>query len=127
MSNEGKAAGYCPLAKEVQKILRTTFQCLKLLIVDEVSMISSLNLAYLHLHLCELFGTDECFGSVNVLLDGDLLQLPPVSGGLVFDRINSKTLLSKLGCMTFINIWEETVVYDELTINERQKKDAKFC
>ena len=126
IEHEGKAAGYWPLAKEVQKFLRTTFRCLKLLIVDEVSMISSLNLAYLHLRLCELFGNDELFGSVNVLFVGDLLQLPPVSGGLVFDRINSKTLLSKLGCMTSINIWEETVVYDELTINERQK-DAEFC
>ena len=29
--------------------------------------------------------------------------------------------------MTFVNIWRETVVYDELIINERQKKDAKFC
>ena len=28
--------------------------------------------------------------------------------------------------MTSVNIWKETVVYDELTINERQKEDAYY-
>ena len=88
-------------------------------------MISSLNLAFMHLRMGELFGTDEWFGSVNTLFVGDLLQLPPVSGGLVFDQLNSKAILSKLGSMTAVNIWKETVVYDELTINERQK-DTQF-
>ena len=111
IEHEGKGAGYRPLSTEVQKFLRYTFSCLKLVIVDEVSMISNLNLAYLHLRLSELFGGDEWFGSINVLFVGDLLQLPPVSGGLVFDRINNKTILSKLGSMTAVNIRKDTVVY----------------
>ena len=28
--------------------------------------------------------------------------------------------------MASVNIWRETVVYDELTINERQKRDPEF-
>ena len=80
----------------------------------------------MHLQLGELFGSDEWFGSMNTLFVGDLLQLPPVSGGLVFDQLNNTAILSKLGCMTSVNIWKETVLYDELTINERQK-DAEFC
>ena len=28
--------------------------------------------------------------------------------------------------MTAVNIWKETIVYDELTINESQKKDGKY-
>ena len=28
--------------------------------------------------------------------------------------------------MTSVNIWRETVKYDELTINERQKRDPEF-
>ena len=28
--------------------------------------------------------------------------------------------------MTAVNIWRESVVYDELTINERQKRDPEF-
>ena len=27
---------------------------------------------------------------------------------------------------TYINIWKDSVVYDELTINERQKTDKRF-
>ena len=61
------------------------------LIIDEVSMVSSLNLAYIHLRLDEIFAKDEWFGSVNVLFVGDILQLPPVNGGAVFERISNKS------------------------------------
>ena len=29
-------------------------------------------------------------------------------------------------CIALVNIWKETIVYDELTINERQKKNELF-
>ena len=98
-------------------------------IMNEVlnSMLLSLNLAYLHLHLEEVFGTDNWSGSISILFVGDLLQLPPDNGAPVLDKLNTKAVLSKLGCMTFMNIWKETVVYDELTLNEHQKKDTQFC
>ena len=96
---------------------------LRLLIIDEVSMLSNLNLAYV---LEEIFGRDQWFGGVNVLFVGDILQLPPVNGALVFDRITNKSVALKLGCMTSVNIWQDNVLYDELKINERQKKDQAF-
>jgi len=37
------------------------------LILDEVSMVSSLNLAYMHLRLEELLGGNEWFGARNML------------------------------------------------------------
>jgi len=37
----------------------------KMFIIDEVSMVSSLNLAYMHLRLEELFGGNEWFGARN--------------------------------------------------------------
>ena len=40
--------------------------------------------------------------------------------------MTNKAVAQKLGCMTSINIWQDTVVYDELTINERQKQDQAF-
>ena len=107
--------------------MRNLFRHLKLLIIDEVSMLSSLNLAYIHLHLEEVFGGDTWFGSVNVLFVGDLLQLPPVNGRPVFENVVRKAILAKLGCMMSVNIWQETVTYDELTINEHQKKDREYC
>ena len=57
---------------------------------------------------------------------GDILQLPPVNGASVFEKMTNKSVASKLGCMTSVNIWQDCVVYDELTINERQKSDGVF-
>uniref|UniRef100_A0A1X7TKF0 ATP-dependent DNA helicase n=1 Tax=Amphimedon queenslandica TaxID=400682 RepID=A0A1X7TKF0_AMPQE len=50
----------------------------------EVSMVSNLNLAYLHMCLEDIFGTNEWFGSKNILFAGYFLQLPPVNGRPVF-------------------------------------------
>ena len=61
-----------------------------------------------------------------MLFVGDLLQLPPVSGKPVSDRITTKSLLFKLECATSVNIWRDSVTCDELTINERQRKDKEF-
>ena len=57
-----------------------------------------------------------------MLFVGDLLQLQPIGGSPVFERIATKSLLFQLGCATAIIIWKDSVMYDELTINERQKK-----
>ena len=41
---------------------QTKLRSVKLIIVDEISMVSSLMLMYMHLRLEELFGGDEWFG-----------------------------------------------------------------
>ena len=127
IEHEGRTAQYWQLPKASQKVMRNTLRDVKLIVIDEVSMLSSLNLAYMHLRLAEVFGGDEWFGSRNVLFIGDFLQLPPVNGQSVFEKLNSTAILSRLGCMTSANIWQETVQYDELTINERQKNDKEYC
>ena len=81
----------------------------------------------LSIHALEVGRTNEWFGSKNMLFVGDLLQLPPVNGNPVFEKITKKSLSFKLGCATSVNIWKDTVVYEELTINERQKKDKPFA
>ena len=126
IEHEGRTAGYWRLGKDPLKVMRRSLSQLRLLIIDEVSMLSNLNLAYVHLRLDEIFARDEWFGGVNVLFVGDILQLPPVNGAPVFDRITNKAVALKLGCMTSVNIWQDTVVFEELTINERQKKDQAF-
>ena len=127
IEHEGKTAGYWSLPKASQKVMRTNLRSLKLLIIDEVSMLSNLNLAYIHLRLEEIFGESSTwFGATNVLFVGDILQLPPVNGLPVFAPLQNKDIANRLGCLTSINIWKDTVVYDELTINERQKGDTKF-
>ena len=63
---------------------------------------------------------------MNVVFVGDLLQLPPVNGLPVFCKLTNRAISSKLGCMGSVNIWKDTVTYDELTINEHQKKDPTY-
>ena len=52
--------------------------------------------------------------------------MQPVSGSPVFEKVSTKSLLYQLGCAASINILKDSVVYDELTINERQKTDKRF-
>ncbi len=125
IEHEGRAAGYWSLPKASQKVMKTTLCHVKMIIVDGISMVSSLNLAYMHLRLEELFGGGSWFGSRNMLFVGDL-QLQPVNGNPVFERIGRRSLLFKLGCATSVNIWRDSVIYDELTINGRQKNDKEF-
>ena len=61
-----------------------------------------------------------------MLFVGDLLQLPPVHGSPVFEKVATKSVLSQLGCAAAVNIWRDCVTYDVLTINERQKNDPQF-
>ena len=119
-------AGYWKLAKDVLKVIHASLSKLKLLIIDEVSMVSTLNLAYIHLRLDKIFARDECFSGENVLFVGDILQLPPVNGAQMFEKIHKKSITNKLGCMMSVNICQENVVYDELTINEHQRSDQAF-
>ena len=62
IEHEGKAAVYWSLPKASQKVMKTTLRHVKMIVLDEVSMVSSLNLAYMHLRLEELFGGNEWFG-----------------------------------------------------------------
>ena len=51
-----------------------------------------------------------------MLFIGDILQLQPVNENPVFHNISQTSLVFKLGCVTSVN---DSVLYDELTINER--------
>uniref|UniRef100_A0A1X7UEI0 ATP-dependent DNA helicase n=1 Tax=Amphimedon queenslandica TaxID=400682 RepID=A0A1X7UEI0_AMPQE len=86
IEHEGKAAGYWALNKEAQKTIKMTLKNLKIIIVDEVSMVTSYN--------CHQLIVGQC--------------------------------LIKLATTNAVNIWKETVEYDEQTINERQKGDETF-
>ena len=126
MEHEGRTAGYWKLGKEALKVMRNSLSQLRLLIIDEVSRVSSLNLVYIYLRLDEIFSKDEWFGGVNVLFVGDILQLPPVNGLAVFERISNKSITNKLGCMTSVNIWQICVDYDELTRASEKRPDVQL-
>ena len=59
-------------------------------------MVSSLNLAYIHMRLEELFGGGEWFGSKNMLFVNHSLL---VVYNPVFEKVSTKLLLLQLGCV----------------------------
>lgn len=62
-----------------KKYLQTRFRKLKLLIIDEVSMVSPELFSSMDLILRGFKGTDAPFGGVQVVISGDFFQLPPIS------------------------------------------------
>ncbi len=62
-----------------KKYLKTRFSKLKLLIIDEISMVSPELFTSMDLILRGFKGTDAPFGGVQVVISGDFFQLPPVS------------------------------------------------
>ena len=55
IEHDSKTAGYWSLPKTSQKGMKTSLRNVKIIIIDEVSIVSSLNLAYIHLRLEERF------------------------------------------------------------------------
>ncbi len=62
-----------------KKYLKTRFSKLKVLIIDEVSMVSPELFSSMDLILRGFKGTDAPFGGVQVVISGDFFQLPPIS------------------------------------------------
>jgi GTPase SAR1 family protein len=63
-----------PVSQEKMKLL----QCLDLLIIDEISMVRADTLDYIDTTLRQTRGSIRPFGGVQLLMIGDLYQLPPV-------------------------------------------------
>ena len=63
-----------PVTHEKSKLLK----CLDLLIIDEISMVRADTLDYIDSLLRQVKGSARPFGGVQLLMIGDLFQLPPV-------------------------------------------------
>ena len=69
------------------------FKNLKLIIIDEVSMVKADMLYQLDLKLQELKERVGIpFGGVSIMLLGDILQLRPVLGAFIFEKPKNKEL-----------------------------------
>lgn len=79
-----KSDDYIPLSGEKLASLKQLITNVKIIIIDEISMVGSDILLTVHRRLCDIFGNEEPFGGVSVLAVGDLLQLPPVAQKPVF-------------------------------------------
>ena len=111
---------YSKLSWDNLNSYRSKYLNLKWIICDEISMVSNYMLKFIHLRLQEIKSYKLPFGGVNVITVGDLYQLKPVMGQLVFEdyRNNYGPLAT--------NLWTQHFKIYELTEIMRQKDDKKF-
>ncbi|XP_043267698.1 uncharacterized protein [Venturia canescens] len=121
---------YRELSDAALKVIRDNFKNVDLIIIDEISMVSNITLMYIHLRLTEIFDTTDVengwFGKKNIIVFGDLLQLPPVREEPVFIKLSKEKVEKLIGSLSSIDLWGNLFKYDELTINMRQKNDVSY-
>jgi len=122
----GKPADYSKLNQETLNTLRGTLRGLRLLIIDEVSMVSSLTLLFIHLRLTEIMANPQSFGGISVVLFADFLQLPPVKGNQPFVPVTYLEAKQRIGSIAGLDLWS-MFQYDELTVNMRQSGDTRYA
>ena len=120
-----KYGNYQSLSHDKINTLRTRLSKLKLLIIDEVSMLGSSMLLDIHKRLNEILVQphDVLFGNISLLAVGDLYQLPPVGQPPVFSTMSRYTLASLYGSGS---LWREHFKMLELDEIMRQRGDVEF-
>ena len=122
----GKPSDYRRLQVEELTTIRATLKGLRLLIVDEISMVSSLTLMFVHLRLTDIMSNNNLFGGISTVFFGDFFQLPPVKGNQPFVPVTYLEAKQRLGAIGTVDIWSE-MTYDELTVNVRQRGDQEYA
>ena len=75
-----------PLPDQKETLLRLGLRELKLLIIDEISMVSNNRLLHIRQRLKKTFGTSssKIFAGISIIAVGDLHQLPPIQQKPIF-------------------------------------------
>ena len=111
---------YCALDSDRLNTIRTQLKKLKVIFVDEISMVGSGMFNFLNLRLQQIMGNKKPFGGISLITVGYLFQLKPVFDKWIFE--NSQIGYDALAS----NIWEEYFTLFELTEIMRQKDDKEF-
>ena len=82
---------------ELLKKMQERFSDLRLVVIDEFSMLKQKELYYIHKRLQQLKVSDDVFGGVSIVLVGDPAQLPPVKGNCLWRKETSLTSENGLG------------------------------
>lgn len=121
---------YNHLTPEKLGTFRKMFEHLQLIIVDEMSMISADSLYDIDHRLRDIFIYKETFAGLAMMLNGDLLQLPPIQGSPIFGipkSVKNKAMASTVQTDSAGNkkkgIWNQMDVVN-LQTNFRQGKGS---
>src|SRR5271154_5268824 len=86
VQKDGKIVEMAILTGNYLRIMRDQWKDIEFLFIDEISMVPYEMLCMVDSRLKQLKKSDEIFGGINILLFGDLMQLPPIRGNQVFDQ-----------------------------------------
>lgn len=111
----------CTLDSDRLNTIRTQLNKLKVIFIDEISMVGSGMFNFLNLRLQQIMGTKEPFGGLTLITVGDLFQLKPVFDKWIFE--NPQSGYSDL----VTNLWTDYFTLFELTEIMRQKDDKEFA
>ncbi|KAK3083348.1 hypothetical protein FSP39_020499 [Pinctada imbricata] len=111
---------YQKLSDSTCNRLRVQLAYLKILIIDEISMVSSGVFNYVDKRLQQIKDLTQPFGGITVVAVGDLYQLRPV-GKYVFE-LSSNIMLRFAG-----SVWQSNFYLIELRQIMRQKDDSAFA
>ncbi|XP_060596137.1 uncharacterized protein LOC132750210 [Ruditapes philippinarum] len=112
---------YIPLSRERLASMKESVGDVKLIVIDEISMVGADMLLTIHRRLCDIMGNDKPFGGVSILAVGDLLQLPPVLKKSVYSVPSDKM------AAIYGSLWTTYFQIIELTEIQRQKNDVVFA
>lgn len=117
----GRGFAYKPQDMQQLNTFRTRYMNLKVIFIDEISMVGHGMFNFMNLRLQEIKGCTLPFGGVNVIAVGDLFQLKPVMDSWIFSHSNKD-----YGPLA-ANLWRDNFKLFELTIIMRQKDDKTFA
>ena len=100
--------------------LRQQLSELRVMIIDEISMVSNNLLLHIHQRLTEIFGTSQeiPFAGISILAFGDFYQLPPINARPIFAEYRDPMLniaplwrLFRMGELTEVMRQKRTFYY----------------
>ena len=110
------------LSNDVANTIRTHIAHVKLLIIDEISMVGSMMLSRVDTCLQQIMGLNGSFGGVLVITVGDLNQLPSVMDSPIYMMPRSHDMVGLIQCNP---LWDKFYLY-QLTKIMRQQNDSQF-
>ncbi|XP_017471887.1 PREDICTED: ATP-dependent DNA helicase pfh1-like [Rhagoletis zephyria] len=111
-----------PLSNDLVNSIYSKLIDLKLIIIDEISMVGARMFSSIDARLKQIFKTNSPFGGISVILFGDLRQLSPVGDRWIFSPNPSDNYSVLVGSL----LWE-LFKYFELTEVMRQRGDQPFA
>jgi hypothetical protein len=117
----GKGFDFKPLDMQQLDSMRCKFFSLKVIFIDEISMVGKKMFNFINLRLQEIKGSSKPFGGVSVVVFGDLFQLKPVMDSWIFSQP-----FGSLECLG-ANLWADHFSLYELDEIMRQKEDLSFA